>query len=335
MRVRTLLLFLLLLLCLPAPALAESETRSCKVLAVMSYHDGYPWQDEIRKGMERILHSRCRITFFNLDTKHYPEQGEQRAAEAYALFSSMRPDGVLAADDPAQELFVVPYLREKTSVPVFFCGVNANAEKYGYPASNVTGILERYHGKETMAFLKQIMPKVQSFVYLSRGNDMTAAEIISEIRKDAPNYALRAHGFYNPATIEEAADLLRAARPTTDVLYLEHLEGITDRSGRILSHREAYTFLLDVWGNKPTVCANEYSVKAGCLLAVQKSGVEQGAMAAKMLLRALEGTPLAQIPIVRNQTGVKILNVQAMTKLGITVPLPVFREIKLVRTDGN
>lgn len=313
----------------------EVKTGECSVLVVMSYHDGYPWQDEERKGIEHGLRGVCAPTFFNLDSKRSPERAKQRAADAYALFDQMKPSGVIAADDPSQELFVVPYLKEKTRTPVFFCGVNAKPEKYGYPASNVTGILERYHGKETMAFLKQILPKVQSFVYLSRGNDMTAAEIAREIREDAPNYPLRSNGTYTPATIKEAADLLRRIRPSTDVLYLEHLEGIVDETGRKLSHREAYVLLLDVWGDKPTVCANEYSVKAGCLLAVQKSGVEQGAVAARMLLKALEGTPIARMPVIRNLTGVKILNVQAMTKLGIKVPLPVFREAKLVRSEEN
>jgi len=311
----------------------DAKTGECSVLVVMSYHDGYPWQDEERKGIERGLQGACTPTFFNLDSKRSPELAKQRAADAYALFDQMKPSGVIAADDPSQELFVVPYLKEKTRTPVSFCGVNAKMEKYGYPASNVTGIVERYHGKETMAFLKQVMPKVQSFVFLTRGDDITAAEIVRGIREDAPDYALRSNGIYTPATIDEAAALLRRVRPATDVLYLEHLEGIADETGRKLPHREAYVYLLKVWGDKPTVCANEYSVKAGCLLAVQKSGVEQGSIAARVLLKALEGTPIDRMPVIRNLTGVKILNVQAMTKLGIKVPLSVFREAKLVRSE--
>lgn len=317
----------------PSSSGAEIKQPECSVLVVMSYHDGYPWQDDIRAGIENVLRNSCRTTFFNLDSKQNPELARQRSSEAFSLFTRLRPSGVIATDDPAQELFVVPYLKDKTDVPVFFCGVNAKPEKYGYPATNVTGILERYHGKETLSLLKQLVPAANSFTFLTRGDDLTANEIAREIREEAPDYPLRPLGIHMASSIEDARRLLGTLRTTTDVLYLEHLEGIPDRNGRKLSHREAYAILLSAWGEKPTVCANDYSVRSGCMLAVQKSGFEQGATAAKMLLTTLGGTPIADIPVVRNRSGVKIINVQVMKKLGITPPLNVFREAKLVRTD--
>jgi ABC-type uncharacterized transport system substrate-binding protein len=312
---------------------AEENPSECSVLVVMSYHDGYPWQDDIHTGIEHVLRNTCRVTFFNLDSKRFPEASRQRAAEAFALFTKMRPAGVIATDDPAQDLFVVPYLKDKTTTPVAFCGVNAKPEKYGYPASNVTGILERYHGKETMSLLRQLVPEAKNFIFLSRGNDITAKEIGREIREESGSYPLRSLGIHMASTIEDAESLLTTVRATTDVLYLEHLEGIPDKNGRKLSHKEAYKRLLRIWGEKPTVCANEYSVRFGCLLTVQKSGFEQGATAGKMLLNTIGGPPIAEIPVVRNHTGVKIINVLVMKELRITPALSVFREAKLVRTE--
>lgn len=315
-----------------ASAAEEQKINPCSVLAVMSYHDGYPWQDEIHAGIMLGMGNKCAVTFFNLDSLRRPDSVAQRAVEAFALFQKMRPAGVIASDDAAQKYFIVPYLKDRTAVPVVFCGVNAKPAAYGYPASNVTGILERYHGRETMQFLRQLYPQAKTFIFLT-STSITANSIAREIREGERDYPLRAVGVYQAATIEEAVAAVRAMHASADALYLEQFEGIQDRSGRTLTHREELGTLLREWKDKPSLCANEYSVRFGCLLAVQKSGTEQGSSAVRTLLSAISGMPVGQIPITKNFNGVKILNVQTMKELRINPPLNVFREAKLVRTE--
>ena len=48
---------------------------------------------------------------------------------------------MIASDDNAQKYLVVPYLKG-TQVPVIFNGVNWDASAYGFPTSNVTGMIE-------------------------------------------------------------------------------------------------------------------------------------------------------------------------------------------------
>ena len=66
------------------------------------------------------------------------------------------PDIILAADDDAQEYFATYYLN--TALPVVFTGVDADPSKYGYPAANVTGVIERPHFKESLAFARRLRP---------------------------------------------------------------------------------------------------------------------------------------------------------------------------------
>ena len=91
-----------------------------------------------------------------MDTKVNIKDGPKKAKEAYALFQQIEPDGLITADDNAQRLFVLPYLKGRYTTPVMFCGVNSAAEQYGYPTSNVSGILERGHISESIAFAKQL-----------------------------------------------------------------------------------------------------------------------------------------------------------------------------------
>ena len=145
--------------CMSLPATAARH----KVLVVMSYDETYPFEAEMREGIEAALADICEMSYFYMNTKKHFEGGPQKAKEAYALYQELQPDGVIAADDDAQAMFVVPYLKDHVKTPVMFCGVNAEPKKYGYPASNVSGILERGHDSESLALVQQLAPSVKTF----------------------------------------------------------------------------------------------------------------------------------------------------------------------------
>ena len=128
-------------------ALAEERF---KVLVVFSYEQDYLWEVEIREEIEKVFSPYADLTFFYMNTKVALENGSEKAVEAFSLYQQLQPDGVIAVDDNAQSLFVVPYLKNRVSTPVIFCGVNADPKAYGYPAENVSGILERYHFEEIL-----------------------------------------------------------------------------------------------------------------------------------------------------------------------------------------
>ncbi len=49
-----------------------------------------------------------------------------------------------------------------------FSGVNAEAEKYGFPNSHISGILERGHIRESIAFSRQLDPAIRSVAFIAR-----------------------------------------------------------------------------------------------------------------------------------------------------------------------
>ena len=156
-KVGSVIVGLVLLLVLAGPAAAAGKARY-NVLVVMSYGPDYEFVQKVREGIESVLSDICRIQHFYMDTKKNLVGGPQKAKAAYALYKKTCPDGVIAADDNAQSMFVVPYLKDKVKTPVMFCGVNEPPEKYGYPAANVSGILERITISQSLAFAKQLIP---------------------------------------------------------------------------------------------------------------------------------------------------------------------------------
>ncbi|MCK5705804.1 MAG: hypothetical protein KAI29_31860, partial [Cyclobacteriaceae bacterium] len=77
---------------------------------------------------------------------------------------------------------------------------------------------------------------------------------------------------------------------------------------------------------------NRFHVEFGALCAVVKTGQEQGIVASEMLLKAIQGAAVSEIPITRNYEGKRVINVTVMEKLGITPRPIILLGTQLVKT---
>ena len=293
---------------------------ACKVLVVMSYDDTYPWEQEVRDGIESVLNGRCELTYSYMDTNRYSDVGPQKAEEAYKLYQQLQPDGVIAVDDNAQSMFVVPYLKDKAQTPVMFCGVNAEPDVYGYPATNVSGMLERLHIFETVLFAQQLVPSLKTFAIVQK-NSSTAEMLVQQIEQEQETYPAKLIGHYRPTTLAEALKIAAELKTQADVLFYETFDKISDENGQLLTDAQVLPMIAAAFG-KPLIGNNAYHIRDGVLCAVIKLGEEQGSVAAQKLLQALGGTPVSDIPIERNKKGKRIINVTALRRFGLK-PKPI------------
>ena len=301
------------------------------VFVVMSYEQDNPWCQEIKKGIDSVLSGNSEITYFYMDTKINREGGEHKAREAYALYLKTRPDGVITADDNAQQMFVLPYLKNKVETPVMFSGVNAEAEKYGYPASNVSGILERGHIRESIAFAKQLVPSINTIGFVA-SNSPSGRALQKQVDEESDTYSAKLTSFNLVNTTNELASLGRKLNNLSDAIYTDSLVGLKDDKGIPHSHKDVLNLLATSY-DKPVIGANQYHVEQGALCAVIKTGQEQGETAAEMLLKAMQGTPVSEIPITRNYKGKRVINVTTMKSLGITPRPIVLLGAELLKTE--
>lgn len=311
-------------LCVPAASGAQF-----KVLVVMSYEADNPWVKEIRAGVESVLGPMSDISYFHLNTKVDRASGPQRAQEAYDLYQRLQPQGVIAADDDAQAMFVVPFLRDKVVIPVMFNGVNAAAEQYGFPASNVSGILERAHVRESLAFIKQLVPAVQRACFIT--NDVPAGLALrTQVEEEQSTYPAKVVAFHLVKRADDIVALGDTLRAACDTLFIDSLEGILDSDLKPMNNAQAIALLARVYPG-PILGGNRYQVEQGAWAAVVKTGQEQGATSAEMLLRAMRGTPVAEIPVTRNSRGQRVINVTAIEAHEIPLRPTVLRGAALVR----
>lgn len=306
-------------------AAAESE----KVLVVMSYEQDNPWCQEIKQGIDSVLADKTDLTYFYMDTKVDPANGPVKASEALEVYQKLQPQGVIAIDDNAQSMFVVPSLKDQVGTPVMFAGVNSAADKYGYPNSHISGILERAHVHESLAFAKQLMPNIQSACFMT--NDVSSGQALNkQVDTEMADYPVKVHTFFRVKSAAEIDAVKSEMNADCDVLFVDSLEGIKSPAGEPMDNRTVLSYLKSQY-NKPVLGGNRYQVEQGAWAAVVKTGQEQGETSAEMLLKAMQGVTVADIPVVKNTKGERIVNVTALDSHDVPLKPLALRGATLVR----
>ena len=154
-----------------------------RVLLIFSYHSEYSWVIQERKGAEDILGGKgIEIEKFYLDTKRKTstEWKKKVTENAIKKIKEFKPNLVIVFDDNACELVAKRYIG--AALPFVFCGMNGEPEDYGFPAENITGIIERGHVKESIGLLKRLVPSVKKAAIIT-DNSPTAQAFIIRVKK--------------------------------------------------------------------------------------------------------------------------------------------------------
>jgi len=308
----------------PAPeALQTVETEpgyaGKKVLFVNSYHEGYEWSDGIETGLQNVLAGTgVELKLVRMDTKRNPsdEYAKSAGLAAKAEIEAFKPDVVITADDNAQKYLVVPYLMD-TALPVVFCGVNWDASIYGFPTSNMTGMVEVELPDRLVEHLKTY----------AKGGRVGYLTVDSETeRKVAEIYNERFFGgemqVYWVRTFDEFKEAFIKAQEEVDILFLGNNAGI-DR----WEQDEVEKFIADNI-RIPSGTINSWLAPYS-LITLAKSAQEQGEWAGQAALRILAGTPASEIPLAENKKEELILNLEIAGKLAIVFPPSMLRNAEI------
>lgn len=212
------------------------------------------------------------------------------------------PDIVIASDDNAQEYLVAPFLKN-SALPVVFCGVNWDAGMYGYPVSNITGMIEVDQIEDMMDILKKYA-KGSRVGYLS-GDLATGRKQIQIYNEKFFNGQMKSYLVSTQAELEEK---YIQAQKEVDILIFSNYIGISDWDAA------ATTQLVQKHTTIPTGSFGSFMANwVVCTLA--KSPEEQGRYAATTSLKILSGQPLDSLPSTTNKQSQLTINLQLARKL--------------------
>jgi len=289
-----------------------------KVLVVHSYHKEYEWVAQITRGIKRSFEKSCvQLEQFYMDTKQRSDLNWKIEAgeAAHDVVRRWKPDVIIAVDDNAQEYFAKK-LAGLDWPDVVFCGVNASPENYGYPANNVTGILERPNFVATLRMLKDILPSVRRIAVIS-DNSPTSAGAMEYMKNE--NVDVEAVCWKTPDTFEEWKNAVLEVQDTADaiVTYMYHTVRADD-AVRNMTPRDVMEWTVEN-SKIPVVGFFVFSIDDGALCGAVESGTEHGWEAGKIALEILKGKSAGDFPVQTAKRTQAMLNLEAARRLGITV----------------
>lgn len=306
---------------LAAPNLFAAELSGKKVLFVNSYHEGLASSDDQVQGALEILRPKgAAVKVIYMDTKRNGADSFRQAAalKVRAEIQRYKPDLVIASDDSASKDLIVPYFKGN-NLPFVFCGVNWDASAYGFPASNVTGVLELEPIKPMLKLLRQYAkgPRL-GFI----GADTLPERKNIDIHKNVLKIDYAAGHFVGSfddfkqrfLQLQDEVDMIVTASPIG-------MEGWDLAAARAFMEANA----------KVPVGGTVEWVSQFTLLTISGILKEQGTLAGAIAVRILKGEKPSSIPIVENTDGRLYINMAIANRLGVTFDPKLLRTATLVR----
>jgi len=302
--------------------------NSKKALLIFSYHSDYAWVQEEERGAEDILRNKgIAIATFYMDTKRNTNRdwAEKAADNAVKKIEDFKPDIVIVFDDNACDLVAKKYIGEK--LPFVFCGMNGEPENYGFPAENITGVLERELYGESIELLKKLVPKVKKVAMLFDESN-TSKKAISQLKNT--DLHVEVSEIFSTNDFNEWKAKVRELQTSVDALGVIAYHTLKDKDGKTsLPMKAVLNWTLEN-SKIPDFTINDFTVKDGVLCGVVQSGYQQGKAAAEIALRILNGESPADIPIIAPQEGITLVNKRRADDLKIQIPEEVSQSATLI-----
>jgi ABC-type uncharacterized transport system substrate-binding protein len=301
-----------------------------RMLLVHSYHQGYRWCDTITEGVRSTIEgSGLQLDVCYMDTKRHTDDAWKVAAghRAKQRVDRVHPDVILAADDEAQRYFAGGYLN--TAMPVVFTGVDADPSKYGYPAANVTGVIERAHFKESLDLAKRLRP-IKRIAVLSC-HDSTSILALGFMKQEQVGAEIAEWLMVDDFDAWKKA-VERFSR-TVDAIVIRSYQAVKKTgSSENIPPRDVADWTCQ-HATIPTIAFHDFEIEDGLLVGVVNSGQEYGRIPADYALRILAGTPPASLPVIKPKKGIKMINRNTARRLGIPVNDKALHDVALVSKD--
>ncbi len=316
--------FFAFLVCFPGvagvQAVEPSPRGPYRILHVMSYGAAGEWNREQFQGFaDAIKDVAVSYRFVELDPQQTgDEETLRKAADAAAqVIDDWRPDLVYANDDRAQQYVTRRFLG--SPVPFVYSAVNTDPAAYGFPAANVTGVLEHEHFEATVALLRRLVPGVRRIAVIF-DQDPTWTGVLERIRLALPSVPdLQVVDWAEVRSFDEYKQRIVAYQTMVDAFAPLGSFNFKEADGKVVDFHEVMRWTVEN-SRIPDFSFWDIAVEGGTLVAVTVSGYEQGFLAGQMARQILvDGIPPAAIPVRSSRKGRPAINLARARRLGIGI----------------
>jgi ABC-type uncharacterized transport system substrate-binding protein len=302
--------------------LASGPATASKCLFVSSYHKGYAWSDGVERGLRSVLEGKCELRQFDMDTKRNksPEDKVQSALEAKEIIESWKPDIVITADDNAAKYLIQAHYKD-SDVPFVFNGVNWTVDEYGFPYSNVTGMVEVAPIRDMLETAARIVAPGRRAFYVG-ANTLTEEKNLRRVEDAASELGIHLDSRL-ASTSSEWIDAFKTAQ-SYDFIVLGSNSGINDwDKTRIVDSVTRYSRRL-------TVTSHGWMMPYA-MFGMTKVPEEHGEWSGQVALAILDGAKPEEIPIISNRKWDLWSNESLLQAAGVQLPNALKHKAKRIR----
>ena len=302
---------------LAVPLTASSGASKC--LYVSSYHRGYAWSDGVEQGLRKVLTGHCDIRQIDMDTKRNKslEFKQAAASEVKLEIETWQPDVVIVSDDNAAKYVVQKYYRD-ADTPFVFSGVNWTVKEYGFPYSNVTGIIEVAPLEAMLTNAIKYSGGAKKAIYLG-ADTLTEKKNLARIAGASQKLGVELEGILVSRASEWKAQY--QAAQDVDFIVMGSYSGISD-----WNQAEMAGFAVE-HAKKLVVTSHDWMMPFSTI-GFTKIPQEHGEWAAQTAIEILKGTAPNEIPIVANRDWELWINMDHLESTRITLPRKILRKAK-------
>ncbi len=292
-----------------------------KCLYISSYHVGFAWSDAIESSIRETLGGACELRQINMDTQrnNSPEAIFNATNQAIKIIEEWLPDIVITSDDNAAKHIIAPHYKDSV-IPFVFSGVNWTVEEYGFPYTNVTGIVEVAPVK-SMLEQARLMSGGQRGLYIGA----TAPAENKNFERIA-NVATELGMEINPVYAPHLSHWVEALQTSADYDFVL----LGDKAGIVGWDEQRASEAALKFSTKVSL-TNHESMMPYTAIGLTKSAYEQGNWAATAAIKILSGAKPADIPIVSNKVWDIWVNESLLDKLQIKASRHLMRKAKRVK----
>jgi len=270
---------------------SQTEPEIVNVLLLNSYHDGYIWSNELKKGVNDVLDSSFEeyiIRTEHMDTKNVSSDAYfKELSELYKY--KFKPDAfdiIISADDNALK-FLLQY-RDSLfpDTPVFFCGVNTLGAHNLENVQNIYGVVEKSSIVDTVKVAIKQNSNIEN-IYVVVDDTITGRSTKADIRRDMSGYNEDLNlVILEDRTIFEIQEYLRTVEPDKSIAIQSFY--VVDVDGEVYPLEYTAQLLIDA-SPVPVYALFPFGFGSGTVGGKFVDGYSQGKRATEMAVGYLDG----------------------------------------------
>jgi signal transduction histidine kinase/ABC-type uncharacterized transport system substrate-binding protein len=298
---------------------SAENLKSNDVLIINSYQNGLSWTDEQVKGIIETLDRtdiKSSIYIEYMDWKNYPtkENLDIFYSNLYYKYADKHLEVVITTDDAALKFAINNRDALFPNTPIVFCGVNETGVRdLLQNVPNITGVLERVDIERTVEAAIKINPGLKEMVVVFDNTESgvsTGGLATREIHRIAPEIKVTP---LNNGTYSDILDGINKVSSDSAILITTYY---IDDEGIAVGFEE-FCELISQISPVPVYHLYEFGLNHGAIGGSMLSGKLQGEETAEIALKILQGVPIEEIPLVKEETTKLIFDYDQMERFSI------------------